>query len=69
MNFYTLNIDLFFKISKVKFRFDLFFFLTDQNLTLGFSLNYSRSLRFGFREGSLERKPKINKETKKITVV
>ena len=32
-------------------------------------LNYSRSLRFGFREGSLERKPKINNETKKITVV
>ena len=31
--------------------------------------NYSRSLRFGFRDGSLERKPKINNETKKITVV
>jgi hypothetical protein len=31
--------------------------------------NYSRSLRFGFRDGSLERKPKINKETKKITAV
>ena len=30
-------------------------------------LYYSRSLRFGFRDGSLERKPKINKETKKIT--
>jgi len=30
---------------------------------------YSRSLRFGFRDGSLERKPKINNETKKITVV
>jgi hypothetical protein len=32
-------------------------------------VNYSRSRRLGFREGSLERKPKINKETKKITVV
>ena len=32
-------------------------------------MNYSRSLRFGFRDGSLERNPKINKETKKITVV
>ena len=32
-------------------------------------LNYSRSLRFGFRDGSLERKPKINNETKNITVV
>jgi len=32
-------------------------------------MNYSKSLRFGFREGSLERSPKINKETKKITVV
>ena len=30
---------------------------------------YSRSLRFGFRDGSLERKPKINNETKNITVV
>ena len=33
------------------------------------SLNYSKSLRFGFRDGSPERSPKINKETKKITVV
>ena len=32
-------------------------------------LDYSKSLRFGFREGSPERSPKINKETKKITVV
>lgn len=32
-------------------------------------LNYSKSLRFGFRDGSLERSPKINKETKKITAV
>ena len=31
--------------------------------------NYSKSLRFGFRDGSPERSPKINKETKKITVV
>jgi hypothetical protein len=31
--------------------------------------NYSKSLRFGFLDGSLERRPKINKETKKITVV
>ena len=30
---------------------------------------YSKSLRFGFLEGSPERSPKINKETKKITVV
>ena len=29
-------------------------------------INYSKSLRFGFRDGSLERSPKINKETKKI---
>ena len=32
-------------------------------------IDYSKSLRFGFREGSLERSPKINKETKKIIVV
>jgi hypothetical protein len=32
-------------------------------------INYSKSLRFGFRDGSLERSPKINKETKKIIVV
>ena len=31
--------------------------------------SYSKSLRFGFLDGSLERRPKINKETKKITVV
>ena len=31
--------------------------------------DYSRSLRFGFLDGSPESKPKINKETKKITVV
>lgn len=37
--------------------------------TLVFFISYSRSRRLGFREGSLERKPKINKETKKITVV
>jgi len=39
------------------------------NLVESISFNYSRSLRFGFLDGSLERKPKINKETKKITVV
>ena len=32
-------------------------------------ITYSKSLRFGFRDGSPERSPKINKETKKITVV
>ena len=32
-------------------------------------LIYSKSLRFGFRDGSLERRPKMNKETKKIIVV
>jgi hypothetical protein len=30
---------------------------------------YSRSLRLGLRDGSLERNPKINNETKKIIVV
>jgi hypothetical protein len=32
-------------------------------------IGYSKSLRFGFREGALERSPKINKETKKVIVV
>ena len=32
-------------------------------------LNYSRSFLFGFRDGSLDKNPKMNKETKKITVV
>jgi len=32
-------------------------------------MNYSKSLRLGFRDGSLDKNPKINKETKKITVV
>ena len=31
--------------------------------------NYSKSLRFGFLDGSLERSPKMNKETKKVIVV
>jgi hypothetical protein len=35
----------------------------------GVNSYYSKSLRFGFRDGSLERSPKINKETKKIIVV
>jgi len=32
-------------------------------------VNYSKSLRFGFRDGSPERSPKMNNETKKIIVV
>ena len=30
---------------------------------------YSKSRRFGLRDGSLDKKPKINNDTKKITVV
>ena len=30
---------------------------------------YKLSLRFGFRDGSLDNNPKINKETKNITFV
>lgn len=30
---------------------------------------YSKSLRFGLREGSLDKKPKKNKDIKNITVV
>ena len=33
------------------------------------SYTYSRSFRFGFLDGSLDRKPKKNNEIKKITVV
>ena len=40
--------------------------IIDQHLSF---ITYSRSRRLGFRDGSLERKPKMNKETKKITVV
>ena len=43
--------------------------MTIKYLYSNFCISYSRSRRLGFREGSLERKPKINKETKKITVV
>jgi len=32
-------------------------------------LYYSKSRRFGLRDGSLDKKPKINNDTKKITVV
>mgnify|MGYP001303796730 CR=1 FL=1 len=31
--------------------------------------HYSKSLRFGFLDGSLERKPKMKSEQKKVTVV
>lgn len=31
--------------------------------------NYSKSLRFGFREGSFDKNPKINNELKKDTVI
>lgn len=31
--------------------------------------NYSKSLRLGFLDGSLDKNPKKNKETKKTTVV
>ena len=30
--------------------------------------DYSKSLRFGLRDGSLDKKPKINNDTKKIIV-
>jgi hypothetical protein len=32
-------------------------------------VDYSRSRRLGFREGSFERKPKINSSTKKLTTI
>ncbi len=38
-------------------------------MTLRIKFCYSRSFRFGFLDGSLERNPKMNRETKKITVV
>ena len=31
--------------------------------------SYSKSLRFGFRDGSLDKNPKINKELKNVTVI
>jgi len=31
--------------------------------------NYSKSFDFGFRPGSFDKKPKIKRETKKITTV
>lgn len=36
---------------------------------LNFKIYYSKSFLFGLREGSLERKPKKNRETKNTTVV
>jgi len=39
------------------------------NLCIKLQKDYSRSLRFGFLDGSLDRNPKINSETKKIIVV
>jgi hypothetical protein len=40
----------------------------DQAHELG-SWSYSKSFDFGFRPGSLDKKPKIKRETKKITTV
>ena len=39
------------------------------SIFMGLILNYSKSLRFGFLDGSLERKPKVKREIKKITTV
>ena len=36
---------------------------------LYFNSNYSKSFLFGFLDGSFDRKPNVNKETKKITTV
>lgn len=44
-------------------------FVLKNNLFIKLQKDYSRSLRFGFLEGSLERNPKINSETKNIIVV
>ena len=35
---------------------------------MAYVFDYSKSLRFGLRDGSLDKKPKINKDEKKITV-
>ena len=35
---------------------------------MAYAFDYSKSLRFGLRDGSLDKKPKINKDVKKITV-
>ena len=46
-----------------------FLVLTKNSLKKIEPTNYSKSLRLGLRDGSLERNPKINKETKNIIVV
>ena len=55
---------------KKKFFFEInsltYDFINHKSTNLKF---YSKSLRLGFRDGSPDRSPKINKETKKITVV
>ena len=43
--------------------------LTSMETGLSYVFSYSRSFLFGFLEGSLERKPNVKRETKKITTV
>jgi hypothetical protein len=38
-------------------------------IDLELNFNYSKSFRFGFRDGSLDKKPKIKRETKNTIVV
>ena len=42
--------------------------LQKNTMQMIYAFDYSKSLRFGLRDGSLDKKPKINKDTKKITV-
>ena len=44
-------------------------YIKKNQIVIWFFFYYSRSFLFGFRDGSLERNPKVKSEIKKITTV
>ena len=47
----------------------LIYIIKKNQIVIWFFFYYSRSFLFGFRDGSLERNPKVKSEIKKITTV
>ena len=45
------------------------YYIKKNQIVIWFFFYYSRSFLFGFRDGSLERNPKVKSEIKKITTV
>ena len=47
----------------------IYIYIKKNQIVIWFFFYYSRSFLFGFRDGSLERNPKVKSEIKKITTV